>query len=324
MKNINSMLAVTAKLGLAAATIGAVAWMFVVYQPDGSVSSSQADILDLNFIRLSETARFASGLKQLGHDQPQTFSINDNIVSFSTNESRKRPAQLVREYQEEFVHQGLNRRIWGPEDTFGSQPDMFLDAASGGVVPINVSDSGATMGGMLSAGGAKTAEELMALYGNADPKLARIFTGYRAIQMQWDPERRRTHVTATWADDKFDYANMLALPGEPERKAAVPTCPGCSVVSRISNLDASKGYTSRIFTGERSQPELLSFYRRTLPAQGWEETESSITFNLLRPYVEFEGDEVGMLQFARGTQFLTLTGFGAPDGKTVVHTTISN
>lgn len=324
MKSINSMLAVSAKFGLAAATIGAIAWAFVVYQPDGSVSSSQADILDLSFIRLSESARFASGLKKLGHDQPQTFSINDNIVSFSTNESRKRPIELVRDYQDEFVHQGLNRRIWGPGDTFGSQPEMFLDAASGGIVPINVSETDAALGGMLSAGGAKTAEQLAALYNNDDPKLARIFTGYRAIQMQWDPERRRTQVTATWADDKFDYANMLALEKEPERKAPVPTCPECSVVSRISNLDSSKGYTSRIFTGDRSQAELMSFYRRTLPAQGWAETEASVTFNLLRPYIEFEGDEVGMLQFARGDKFLTVTGFGAPDGKTVVHTTISN
>jgi hypothetical protein len=324
MSSIKSSLIVTAKFGLAGAVICAVAWVVTVYRPDGSVRSSQADILDLSFIELSNSARFARGLKHLGHDEPQTFSINDNIVNFSVNVSRKRPRQLVREYQREFVYQGLNEKVWGADSTFATDPEMFMEAMSGGVVPINVTDDFAVLGGVLTVTGAENARELEDLARSEDPEHDKIFSGHHVLQMHWNPRKLRTTVTATWSNEHFSYPKMMLANSTREEEPAVPPCPDCKVVSRIRDLDASTVYSNKIFSGDRSQRRLLNFYRRVMPKQGWTETEASVTFNLMRPYIEFQGDEVGMVQFARGNRFLTITGFPGEAGQTVVHTTISN
>jgi hypothetical protein len=332
MGSLKTTLFLTGKLALAGAAICAIAWSFAVYQPDATVRESQADILDLSFIELSEGARFAKGLDKLGHDQPQTFDINGNVVNFSVNYSSKRPMQLAKEYQEEFVYQGLNDEVWEPGSTFHANPDMQLEAMTGGIVPLQVSDNQAVLGGVSPAGDATTMEGLKRLNDSDDPDKQRVFTGHRVIRMLWDPQSLRSTVTATWGNDEFDYRKMMGSPDTSKQNTRdglsvdteVPACPSCSRVSRVRDLDSSREYSNNIFSGTHSKAKTIDFYRQAMPNRGWAETVSSRTFNATRPYIEFDGGEAGMVQFAKNARFLTVMSFPAPNGETIVHTTISD
>lgn len=332
MGSLKKTLLLTGKLALAGTIICGIAWTFAVYQPDGTVRQSQADILDLNLIELSETARFARGLDELGHDEPQTFDINGNVVNFSVNYSSKRPMQLAKEYQEEFVYQGLNDKVWEPGSTFQSHPGMHRAAMTGDIVPLKVTDTEAVLGGVTPAGEVNNDEDLMNLVSSDDYEEKKIFTGHRVIKMLWDPAKLRSTVTATWGDEEFDYRKMIGAADPSKEKTGsglsvdrdVPSCPGCSRINRVRDLDPSRDYSSNIFAGTRRQDETLDFYRRAMASRGWRETDASRTFSTAKPYIQFEGDEASMVEFAKNGRFLMVMGFPGPNGETLIHTTLSD
>ncbi len=328
MRSLKSMLWVGAKLALSGALICAIAWVVAVYQPDGTVQDSQADILDLNFIHLSNSARFARGLQQLGHDRPQTFSINGNIVNFSVNHSRKRPLQLMKEYQEEFVHQGLQDTVWTADKAKQDGDKMMQEAMTGGVVPLNVSDDYVAMGGVLPKNDATDAQGLVDL-ARSRPKPPTIFKGHHWVEMFWDKYRRQTTVTASWSDEHFDYEKMFPGVAAKEGKDIdvdldIPACPGCNRVSRVRDLNPMRTYSSNTYASTKHLDDTLDFYRRAMHRRGWTETESSQTFATLQPYVKFEGDGAHLLQLHRGKQFLTILAYPDANGHTTIHTVMSN
>lgn len=340
MNRTKSALALVAKLALAGLVICAVAWGVTVYQPDGSVRESDADILDLDFIKLSNSARFARGLKHLGHDAPQSFDINGNVVNFSTNFSRKRPEQLVREYQDEFVYQGLNKKVWLPRDPSQENKDddeRIFAAMTGGVVPLLSTPNMITMGGVLPTNDAVDEEGMKKLAASTKPEDKRIFKGHHYVEMFWDDQSRRSTVTASWSDENFDYRKMrdtvlsedyAPTPGVSSAGRSVdtevPACPGCSRINRVRDLDPSRSYSTNIFSGERPQFGTLDFYRSAMTRRGWEETDSSRTLNIAKPYIDYRGDRADMIQFTRGKRFLTIMAFPGDDGRTKVHTSITN
>jgi hypothetical protein len=332
MGSLKTTLFLTGKLALAGAIICAIGWSFVVYQPDGTVRESEADILDLSFVELSEEARFARGLDELGHDEPQTFDINGNAVNFSINYSSKRPTQLAKEYQEELVYQGLNEKVWPLGTTFGSDPDMAMAAMTGSVVPLKIDDNSAVLGGVMPAGEVNEDNDFIKLLESDNPDDRRIFTGHRVIRMLWDKKKLRSTVTATWGSDEFDYRKMAGVTETSKRKSRselnvdteVPSCPGCSRLNRVRDLDPSRNYSSNIFSGPHDKAKSLDFYRKAMVSRGWRETDSSRTFNAARPYIEFQGSDASMVQFAKNARFLTVMGFPGRDGETVIHTTISD
>ncbi len=323
MPSIKTALLATAKMTLAGALIWGVAWAVGVFQLDGTVAESQADILSLEFIELSESAQFARGLEHLGHDEPQTLSINGNAVHFSMNTSKKRPDLLMREYQEEFVRQGINDRVWDGASARGNTDPMLVAAMMGSVVPLSVTNEYASMGGVLPGNGADTEDELvdLALEGRTTTEL---FKGHRHIEMFWDKHRRKSTVTASWADESFDYAKMVGEGDDLDVDPVVPACPGCTRLSRVRDLNSSRMYSNNIYSSSRNQQELLDYYRQTMSKKGWQETDSSTTFNAMTPYVRFRGDRAGLLQLTRGDQFLTILGYPDDSGKTTIHTVMSN
>jgi len=340
MNTTKSALAVGAKLGLAGLVICAVAWSVVVFQPDGTVSESEADILDLNFIHLSNSARFARGLKHLGHDSPQTFDINGNVVNFSTNFSRKSPEQLFKEYQDEFVHQGLNKKSWPlrdpSQDTEAQDAERIFAAMTGGVVPLISNENMIAMGGVLPTNDATDEEGMKELASSTNLEDRKIFKGHHYIEMFWDKETHKSTVLASWSDENFDYRKMRdaymaadapPTPGVPTSgnsvDTEVPACPGCSRINRVRDLDATRTYSSNVFVGERPQAELMDFYRNAMVRRGWQETEASENLNLALPYVEHKGSASTMLSFSQGERFLTILGYPGDDGRTQIHTSIT-
>ncbi len=324
MASLKSTLTILGKLGLAGATICAIAGIVAVYQPDGTIQDSQADILDLSMIELSNSAKFASALDNLGHDDPQSFSINGNVVHFSVNYSRKHPRELFKDYQEEFVRQGLNDKVWTDETARGTGNQMLLDGMTGGVVPtIRRGDDYYAMGGVLPANDADDEEGLLDLGRSQNSEHRKVFKGHHFVEMFWDREKLRSTVTASWSDENFDYLKMIGAKNDDvDVDVEVPSCPSCSRISRVRDLDPGRSYSSNIYAGTKSQRELIDFYRTAMTQRGWLETEASSMFTKMRPYVEFQGDEASFLQFTKGGRFLTIVGYPGERGKTVVHTVL--
>lgn len=327
MPSLKSTLVVTAKLGLAGASIVAIAWMVGVFQPDGTIKESEADILDLNVVHRSDEVRFSDALDEMGHDDPQSFSINGNVVHFSMARHRKRPEQLMKEYQEEFVHEELLSRVYTDQKDIEENHNQYMvDSFTGGPVPQMVHPEYVALGGLMAADGIEDEEDL---WGAAldKPKPHDVFKGHRFIEMFWDEHRRESTVTATWSDKNFDYRRMM--PGNEEAgqldvDTRVPACPGCTRINRTSSLDPQGNFASNIYHGARTQEQLLDFYRTAMRKRGWRETDASLTFGQVRPFVDFQGDEANMIQFSRGRDFLTIMAFPDGSGKTAVHTVISD
>lgn len=325
MPSLKSSAVVAAKLALAGASIVGIAWVVGVYQPDGSVKESRADILDLSLIPRSEEARFNDALEHMGHDAPQTMSINGNVVHFSVATHRKRPVQLMKEYQEEFVYQGLNKHVYTGQNYDKYFNDFWVDGFTGGLVPQMVTEDYASLGGLQSADGIDDEKDLW----NAafdKPKPYEIFKGHRFVEMFWNKHTRRSTVTATWSDRNFDYRKMV--PGNPEVSdldvdTRVPACPGCTRLNSTNDLDPERNYGSNVYETGRSHRQTLEYYRDAMRRRGWIETDASLTFQAVREFVRFRGDDADMLQFTKNGEFLTITIFPSETGKTTVHTVIS-
>jgi hypothetical protein len=324
--SIKSSAIIAGKLALAASSIVGIAWLVGVYQPDGTVQESQADILDLSLIERSEEMRFADGLDELDHDAPQSLSINGNVVHFSMARHRKRPEQLMKEYQEEFVYQGLNKHVYTPKNISEHSDDFWVDGFTGGLVPQMVTPDYASLGGLQSADGVDDKTDLMdKAIDRARPN--EIFVGHRFIEMFWDKHRRRSTVTATWSDRNFDYRKMI--PNHPEVQQdlgvdpRVPSCPGCIRLNATSDLDPERSYGSNIFEGDRGKRQTIEFYRDSMRRRGWIETDASLTFQAIRQFVRYKGDDSQMLQLTKNNRYLTVLAFPSETGKTTVHTVIS-
>jgi hypothetical protein len=326
MAKLNSTLIVSAKLAVAGTVICAIAWGFAVYQPDGTIKESQADILDLNFVELSSAARFGRGLEQLGHDEPQSFSINGNVMHFSVNHTRERPYELMRKYQEEFIHQDLNEKIWDSQTAKGHTDEMMYDAMTGSIVPLIVESEYVAMGGVTPANDARNDTELMGLALSQPETPGDVFKGHKWIEMFWDKYRRKTTVTASWSDENFDYGKAAGISENKDIDVdtEVPSCPGCSRLTRVRDLDPSRDYSSNVYATPKPQAETIDFYRTALRRRGWEETDSSRTLSTIQPYVKYTGDQATLLQMTRNNEFLTVLGFPDENGDTTVHTVMGN
>ncbi len=310
-------LLVGTKVTACAASIAAIAWAVGVFNLDGEVSKSHADISWFSGAPRSNTAKFGEALERLGHDAPQTFDLNGNTTHFSVNYSDREPIEIMREYQNEFTNQGLNKR---PFYTNKQSEEMTIASLTGGIVPISISKDSIEMGGMLNKTGATDREGLKKLYRSEKNDL-QIFRGHRHIQIERAPNARFSTITATWSDDNFDYAKML--PGNDRVgqsvDADVPACPGCTRINSFTDLNPDNKFTNSIYMGSRSVEETRNFYAQALTTRGWQQTEAANNLERTRELVDFGTNEVTMEQYARDNEVLTLTLYPNPSGGATVH-----
>lgn len=310
-------LLVGTKITLCATSIAAIAWAVGVFNFDGEIASSHADISWFSGADRSNIAKFGDSLERLGHDAPQSFDLNGNTVHFSVNFSDREPIEIMRQYQDEFTNQGLNKR---PFYSLQKSDDMTIASLTGGIVPMSISKNNIVMGGMLNKANAKTSEDLKKLYA-AENDPHQIFKGHRHIQIDREPNARYSTVTATWSDDKFDYAKML--PGN-QREGQnvdldVPACPGCTRINSFTDLDPEATFKNSIYIGSRGVEETREFYKQALTNRGWQTTETAQLLDKTRELVEFQGDDATMEQFARDNEILTLTLYPNSRGGATVH-----
>jgi hypothetical protein len=341
-----------AKLSAAGLTIFAAAALMLVTSPSGEVTRAEADIAMLNFAPRTPDQEFSEALKKLGHEPPRVYDYNGNTVYFSTNISRKRPDELLRDYQEEFVRQGVNEHIFSEKEQFNGDSILIDDFSPKGVddpktrlmesvltgqmVPAEVSEDRMVMLGAMMEGRAtdrakfRTLMEQKAKSGKKD-LFANIFKSFRFIQADWDEEQKVSFVTATWGDETFDIRKTLPvseggiLEGtnpDPE----IPSCPGCERLTRFAGTSDEAPFISHVFASTQHPNSVLSFYQRALAQRGWTETEGSSLLQKALPNIEFKGKNNISRQFTRNkTEFLTLTvRQDSQDNKTYVSLQNSN
>ena len=314
------------KLGVTAAITIAIAWAVGVLQFDGEVQESEAHITDMRFFERSNPEMFQSALDNLGHDKPRAMSINGNTMFFSTATHRKKPEQLVREYQEEFVRQGLQDQVYaGPLDSREKFDGYMRTSMTGGLVPMAYGEEYASLAGAIPGNDATTKEELKNMHDRGwEPH--EWFKGHHFVEMFYNEKKHQTRVTASWSDENFDVRKMPpnARSEGVDTDVQVPACPGCVRVNRSRSLVPGDKFSANSYSTPRSIPRTMEFYADAMPKRGWKETESSAMFRKMRPYVRFRGDEAQLLSFARGKEFLTILIFPADDGDTLVQTAITD
>lgn len=165
-KTMKKALYTTLRLGLTGATVAGIGWAFITLSPPKAdlpvqeqslVQESQADIFTMSFAAPNRTQKFMESLERLGHEPPRAYDANGNSMFFSTAVTHKMPEQVLREYQQEFVNQGLNSAVYNQspfallnseDEAIRDRAMKMLDAAmKGEMVPQLVSQNHVTIGG---------------------------------------------------------------------------------------------------------------------------------------------------------------------------------
>ena len=132
-------------------------------QDDGItlVSEGHADIVTTQLTDRSSTQKFTAALEKMGHEPPRVYDFNGNTVYFSTREVMgKTPEDLLQDYQEAFVVQGVNSRQHlvpalaheladenSQEKPSEDLQEMYEAAANGEILPQMITNNYMSMGG---------------------------------------------------------------------------------------------------------------------------------------------------------------------------------
>lgn len=152
---------VFAKFALSGAVLGGIFWGVMTLYPSTrgvEVKPSDADILTFGFAGPSDMQKFSEALNRMGHETPRVYNMNENTVFFSTAvHPYKKPDEVLREYQEEFVRQGVNKKAYrhapgklltmgqeGADEEFRAMQEGSLN---GEVIPYQISSNHFAMGG---------------------------------------------------------------------------------------------------------------------------------------------------------------------------------
>jgi hypothetical protein len=286
------------KLLLCASATAGIAWAIVTLDPDtGQVAEAEADVWNLGLFERSNTQKFATSLKRLGHEPPRSYDLNGNKVFFSVRSTDKRPMELVEEYQRVFTEERLNTEPHGYE----RRPTRrFRQLLGGQVVPLSVTRSSVVMGGFTTPDSPSSAEEWESMedryvqaYENGEIDSHDVFTGYRHIQADWNPTKRKTFVTASWSDEEFDMRRLSGAKTDrvPEEKI-VPKCQACTRLIRWETEENDVPYTLNVYLAELDAANSAAFYQRRLAEDGWKLTGRSGQRD--------EAGKVRMMEFTRG------------------------
>lgn len=286
------------KLLLCASATAGIGWAIVTLDPGtGEVAEAEADVWNFGMFKRTNTQKFASSLQRLGHEPPRSYDLNGNKVFFSVRSTNKRPTELVEEYQRVFTEEGLNTEPHGYERR---PTKRFKQMMGGQIVPLTVARTSVVMGGFTTPDSPASPEEWEAMsdryvdaYNNGEIDSHDVFTGYRHIQADWNPTKRKTFVTASWSDEEFDMRRLSGADTERmPTEQVVPKCHACTRLIRWETDERDVPYTINVFHAEQDAANSASFYQRKLAEDRWELTGRN-----------GQGDNRGklrMMEFTRG------------------------
>lgn len=329
-------LTATLKIAGAGATIAAIAALFVVTGPRGEVKESKADIADigLNLKPRNNTERFVDALERMGHEPARTYAYNGEPVHFSTASSIKRPRELMLDYQQEFVNQGVNEKIYpaGPKDgpitpenrdaRWKERMNVYAGMLSGQLIPAYVDQERFILQAAIIDGKPGTAGEIEKYFAKLKTTQdnakkigpADVIKAHRYIEGNWDPVEQKTVVTASWSDeDDFNIGRAVgkAAGGSDEGKRAhtqVPACMGCTLVSNFTSANINEPYSKQIFATKQSPRDAMDFYVRMMAQRGWTESDTSrYGRKVIREHTIHGNDPEVVREFVNGKKYLVIS-----------------
>lgn len=321
--NITKACANLAKTAVAGALIASVAWAVGVFEVDGSVQESHADLFDLRSLNTQDPVEtFARELEALGHPEPRTYEINGNITYFSVRTTDESPTRVLETYQKRFKQARLNDRVY-TELRDEENEARLVTALTGGLVPHAIESNHVTMGGMITRGKARNAEEVRRdFFAAQDPNL--FFRGHRWIEAFREPDDEKTTVIASWSDDAFLYGRMhpteLRVGYGAGADDKVPACPGCVRINRMRDLTDGERflYESNVYVTNHSPAQIVDFYKRSMRSRGWSEHPNNDIFFEVQSVVDFEGRDADVIAFKRQDRIVKLVIY-QKEASTYVH-----
>ena len=296
------------KVSAAVLLVATVGYLTVILDHRGEVAPANADILDLFGGPRDSSAQFVRSLDRLGHDTPQTYDLNGNVIHFSVNYLSNEPRDVVSLYQREFRRAGINEGIYtdlSPEKA----DERHLEALTGGIVPTLITDDKIVMGGMITRGKPKDFIDILRVY-SPEMDAQDFFVGHRYIEAFRDPGSNLTTVISSWSDEGFDYGKMF--PGRYHARdfsvdQRVPSCPGCVRLNRFADLNAEPSpYESNIFSTTFSEEQISEFYLHAMTARGWELMEEARGLDHVLGLAFEEESHPKNLRFSKEEKVLTI------------------
>ncbi len=330
------------KLAIAGGLIFSIGGAIVAFDgPTATVKPAEADILALNFAPASKSEKFVGSMKSLGMEKPRVYDWNGNKMFFSTMETDRTPKQVLSDFQRKFVEDGVNSHayndlgpnvaqfmdndLWqkmSPEEreaksaVVGRKYERTSDYFNGGMVPTVVSPKYVAMAGMESKGSAKDGLAFLKEVRSRGSKRLTDNVGV-ARYIEAFQEGAKTRVTATWTDDKVDFAKFRGHGDGIGFSEDAPGCVGCDRLMRFVG-ESEKGYAANVFFSGQEVDQVVGFYEQALGNRGWRIAPSTTAMRNARKEGWMPDDGSELVSFARKGDFMTLLVFKTPEGRTSV------
>lgn len=339
---MNRALHTLGKLGLTGLLVSGVGLAILTLDPRAEhaeleVKSAEADITAFDFAPTTKHERFIEALDEAGMEDPREYSYNDNTFFFSMMKTEDSPNEVLRNFQRLFVEKGINKKIHDglPEGGIpfdmadikkykklpeGEQKERFDramgywehydDFFGGGIVPFQQGPDHIVMHGTRSKGKADGALEfLQEQFQSGEEKIALdhlVGTMY-TVEAFRSKTSRTTTVTAVWSDENLDIPKLKNPPApDPATEYDFPRCMGCEHQMSFKGHGNEKDYETHVYTGSSTVDAAANFYRTTMEARGWKLSPAIRIMDkaMAKRSVQRSGER--LLQFARGTDFMTV------------------
>ncbi|MEZ4461905.1 MAG: hypothetical protein R3E66_19720 [bacterium] len=339
---MNSTIKTAAKLAMAGTTIAAIGFAMVTFGGSKApVKEAEADILALDFAPKSKSEKFVDSLKDLGMEKPRVYDWNGNSMYFSTMTTDRTPTEVLRDFQQKFVENGVNRAAhttpvvpaanYGDPKTWKDLPPAkrkeavqtyndYLtrsgDFFGGGMVPTAITPNYVAMSGMESK---KSAEDGFDFFKELKAKGSKRLTDSvgSARYIEAFKEGGRTRVTATWTGEDVDFNKFRNVGDDVGTTDKVPACVGCERLMRFVGK-SEKEYATNVYNSSQSRQQVVDFYERSLGERGWRVAPATEAMRNAKAQGIMPDEGADLVSFARGGEFMTLLVYPTEDGKTGV------
>ena len=332
----------------AGATIFAIGMGMVVLQPEveAPVAEAEADIFGIDFAPRSQQEKFVQSLMDEGFEEPRVYDHNGNTMFFSTKVTSQDPLEVLHNMQTRFVDNGLNKNVYTrvprteiPQaaieklkkknrklaEQLKKDTDHHLewmDDYVGGIVPVQIDEKGWMMTGMGTPGNADSSFDWIdeVVEANRHTRGKHFDHTKVASQMRYLDafrENGRTRLTAVWSDEDYQLKKIVDEGDDLNIDPEVPMCAGCTRLAHIEGKSEDDYSNHMISAKGQSTEQVLSYYQRSLEARGWQRSGVSDVLKAAENLGWKQHADGEMMQFARGTDFMTVMVYPGATGTEV-------
>lgn len=347
-----ALLRIGAKLGATGLAVGLIA-SAVIFSgtPEAPVKQAEADIFSLSFAPKTKRELFIDSLNENGLNTHRQYDYNGNTMSFAVAQTRKKPMDVLRMFQNDFARRGINKRAWTkdpvPLDKLVEGSNRFNDPKvpmadkqkvvdnallhkerlddffTGGMVPTFTTPNHVIMSGGTLHHQPKDIIGVLKGVTKGRIKGRSLESNVKSMQFLeafYDEESKMTTVTATWSEGEFDMERFnerkIVVPAEVAQR--IPACPGC-VRHKFFKANGKSGEMSHVMVGGGSLDDPIQFYDRVLSTRGWSRSPTADAVRTVQNLGHLS-QGARLATYERGGEFITLIAYRGADNR--VTTTI--